>query len=97
MSESRGDVAPVAVGIEVPHGVVVETLLAHGFAVYAVTPKQLDCFRDRHSVAGVKDDRLDAFVLADALRSDREKFRRLSVPDETTLAPREVSRSPPSS
>ena len=90
LTESCGDVGTVAVGIELPHGAVVETLLEHGFAVYAVNPKQLDRFRDRHSVAGAKDDRLDAFVLADALRTDQEKFRRLSVPDKTTLALREV-------
>lgn len=47
---------------------------------------------DRHSVASAKDDRLDSFVLADALRSDRHKFKQVRVPDETTLALREVSR-----
>ena len=31
-------------------------------------------------------------MLADALRSDRHKFKRLSIPDATTLALREVSR-----
>ena len=70
----------------------VETLLEHGFPVFSLNPKQLDRFRDRHSVAGAKDDRLDAFALADALRTDRHKFKRLSSPDETTLALREVSR-----
>ena len=92
LTKACGDVGTVAIGIEVPHGAVVETLLEHGFAVFSVNPKQLDRFRDRHSVADAKDDRLDAFVLADALRTDRHKFKRLSVPDETTLALREVSR-----
>ncbi len=92
LTKACGDVGTVAIGIEVPHGAVVETLLEHGFAVFSLNPKQLDRFRDRHSVAGAKDDRLDAFVLADALRTDRHKFKRLSIPDETTLALREVSR-----
>jgi transposase len=77
-ARTGGDVAQVAVAIEVPHGPVVETLLERGFAVYAINPKQLDRFRDRYSVAGAKDDRQDAFVLADALRTDPGRFRRLT-------------------
>ena len=92
LSKRCGAAGSVAIGIEVPHGAVVETLLEHGFPVFSLNPKQLDRFRDRHSVAGAKDDRLDAFALADALRTDRHKFKRLSSPDETTLALREVSR-----
>ena len=45
---------------------VVETLLERGCHVFALNPKQLDRFRDRHTVAGAKDDRRDAWVLADA-------------------------------
>jgi hypothetical protein len=66
-----GEAAAVAVGIEVPHGAVVETLLERGLAVFALNPKQLDRFRDRFTVAGAKDDRRDARVLADAVRTDR--------------------------
>jgi hypothetical protein len=55
----------VAVGIEVPHGPVVDTLVDRGFVVHAINPKQLDRLRDRFSVAGAKDDRLDAYVLGD--------------------------------
>ena len=67
----------IAVAIEKPHGAVVETLLARGVCVFSINPKQVDRFRDRHSVAGAKDDRRDAFVLADALRSDSHRFQRL--------------------
>jgi len=31
-------------------------LVERGFHVYAINPKQLDRFRDRHSVPGAKDD-----------------------------------------
>jgi transposase len=82
----------IAVAIEVPHGPVVETLLERGFQVYAVNPKQLDRFRDRFSVAGAKDDRRDAHVLADALRTDRRALRRLSVDDPLVIELREWSR-----
>ena len=42
----------IAVGIELPHGPVVESLIERGFAVHALNPKQLDRFRDRFSVSG---------------------------------------------
>lgn len=82
----------IAVAIEVPHGPVVDALLDHGCHVYAINPKQLDRFRDRHTVAGAKDDRRDAFVGADALRTDRRAFRRLQPEDPTLVQVRELSR-----
>jgi transposase len=90
--ETCGDPGTVAVGIEVPHGAIVETLQERGFMVFSLNPKQLDRFRDRHSVSGAKDDRRDAFVLADALRSDLHKFKRVPPADATTQELREVSR-----
>jgi transposase len=82
----------IAVAIEVPHGPVVETLLERGFRVYALNPKQLDRFRDRFTVAGAKDDRRDAHVLGDSLRTDRHCFRGLAVSDPVVVELREWSR-----
>ena len=82
----------VAVAIEVPRGAVVETLVERGFHVYAINPKQLDRFRDRHTVAGAKDDRRDAFVLADSVRTDRPLFRRVHLDDPLIIQLRELSR-----
>jgi transposase len=82
----------IAVAIEVPRGAIVDALLAHGCHVYALNPKQLDRFRDRHTVAGAKDDRRDAFVLADALRTDRGAFRVLQPEDARLVPLRELSR-----
>lgn len=82
----------IAVAIEMPHGPVVEMLLEHGFAVFAINPKQLDRFRDRFTVAGAKDDRRDAHVLGASLRTDRAAFRRLVVDDPTMIELREWSR-----
>src|SRR2546425_3473424 len=70
-------VETVAVALEVPRGAVVDVLLARGFHVFALNPKQLDRFRDRFTVAGAKDDRRDAQVLASALATDLATFRRL--------------------
>jgi hypothetical protein len=64
----------IGVAIEMTHGPVVEALLERGFCVYGINPKQLDRFRDRFTVAGAKDDRRDARVLADSLRTDRHPF-----------------------
>jgi transposase len=82
----------VGVAIEVPRGAVVETLIERGFEVFAINPKQLDRFRDRHTVAGAKDDRRDAFVLADSLRTDQPCFRALKLDDPITIQLRELTR-----
>jgi transposase len=82
----------IATAIEVPHGPVVETLMERGFLVHACNPKQLDRFRDRFTVAGAKDDRLDGRVLADSLRTDRHCFRRLRPADPIAVELREWSR-----
>src|SRR5499427_6513981 len=90
---SAGQPQRVAVALEVPRGAIVEGLLERGFHVFAINPKQLDRFRDRHSVAGAKDDRRDAFVLADSLRTDRPSFRRLQLDAPHLLLLRELSRA----
>jgi transposase len=87
-----GDPGQAAIAIEVPRGAVVETLVEYGFHLYAINPKQLDRFRDRHSVAGAKDDRRDAFVLSDSLRTDRARFRRIRLDDPLVIQLRELSR-----
>ncbi len=87
-----GEPATIAVSIEVPHGSVVETLLDRGFAVFSINPKQLDRFRDRFTVAGAKDDRRDAMVLADSLRTDGHLFRRLEIQPAKIIEIREWSR-----
>jgi hypothetical protein len=90
---SAGQPQRVAVAIEVPRGAIVEGLLERGFHVFALNPKQLDRFRDRHSVAGAKDDRRDAFVLADSIRTDQPSFRRLQLDEPQLLRLRELSRA----
>src|SRR5262244_2333011 len=90
---SAGQPERVSVAIEVPRGAIVEGLVERGFHVFAIHPKQLDRFRDRHSVAGAKDDRRDAFVLADAVRTDQPSFRRLRVDEPHLLRLRELSRA----
>src|SRR5215471_10031098 len=92
LAMTNAEPAVIAVAIKVPHGPIVETLLERGFAVYAVNPKQLDRFRDRFTVAGANDDRRDAHVLGDSLRTDRHCFRRLAAEDAVVIELREWSR-----
>lgn len=82
----------LAAAIEVPRGALVETLLEHGFAVFSINPKQMDRFRDRYSPAGAKDDSRDAFVLADALRTDQHCFHAARLDDPAMIRLRELSR-----
>jgi transposase len=89
MSLAKQDTQQIAVAMEKPHGAVAETLLARGMAVFAINPKQVDRFRDRYALSGAKDDRRDAFVLADALRTDHHRFQRLRLPPPEIIALRE--------
>jgi transposase len=91
-TSSAGQPQRVSVAIEVPRGTIVEGLVERGFHVFAINPKQLDRFRDRHSVAGAKDDRRDAFVLADSVRTDQPSFRRLQLDAPHLILLRELSR-----
>ena len=89
---SSGDPTRVQAAIEVPHGPVVEMLLEHEVQVYAINPKQLDRFRDRFSASGAKDDRRDARVLADSLRTDGRSFRQVQPQSPQVIELREWSR-----
>jgi len=84
--------AAIAIAIEVPRGPVVETLLERGLTVFSLNPKQLDRFRDRYFPTGAKDDRRDAFVLAQALRTDRPCFQAVRSDDPHLLRLRDLSR-----
>jgi len=92
VARADGDPSTVAIGIEMPRGAVVELCVERGFAVYAINPKQLDRFRDRFSPAGAKDDRRDALVIGDSLRTDPQAFRRARLDDPRVIQLREWSR-----
>lgn len=90
---SAGDVKQIAIGIEIPRGALVETLVERGFAVYSLNPKQMDRFRDRHTVAAAKDDRRDALVIADSLRTGTKLFHRVRIDEPLVIRIRELSRT----
>jgi transposase len=89
---SQGEADRIVVGIEVPRGALVETLTERGLAVYAINPKQLDRFRDRHFPAGSKDDRRDAYVIATSLRTDLRCFHNIRTDEPAIIRLRDLSR-----
>jgi transposase len=88
IGEAIGDASPASVhiGLEDRNNVVVDALLAGGFAVFTANPKQVDRFRERETVAGAKDDRRDARVLANALATDEALFHRVALQSEAEVA-----------
>jgi transposase len=69
------DASDVVVGIETDRGLLVGVLVAAGYLVYAVNPKSVDRYRDRHGVSGAKSDGRDSKTLADMVRTDRHNLR----------------------
>ena len=81
------------VAIERPDGPVVDALLDAGITVVVISPNQVKNLRGRYGSAGNKDDRFDAFVLADTLRTDRARLRPLVPNSSATVALRAVVRA----
>jgi transposase len=77
---------PTPVAIETNRGLLVACLRATGRQVYAINPKAVDRYRDRHSVARKKSDTGDALVLAHILRTDRPAHRPLPADSELAQA-----------
>jgi transposase len=81
------------VGIERGDGPVVEALLNAELAVFVIAPNQLKNLRSRYGSAGNKDDRYDAYVLADVVRTDRRRLTPLTRSTPLTLALRSTVRA----
>ncbi|WP_293788032.1 IS110 family transposase [uncultured Aeromicrobium sp.] len=79
--------------IERPDGPVVDTLLEAGVTVVVISPNQVKNLRGRYGSAGNKDDRFDAYVLADTLRTDRQRLRTLTPDTDATVALRRACRA----
>jgi transposase len=81
------------VGIERGDGPVVDTLLAAGLAVFVIPPAQVKNLRSRYGSAGDKDDRFDAHVLADVVRTDARRLRPMERDSDQTTALRSTVRA----
>ena len=74
------------VAIERPDGPVVEALLEADLPVVVIASRHVKALRTPHGLAGNKDDRADAYILADALRTDGQRLRPLRPDAPATLA-----------
>jgi transposase len=81
------------VAIERPDGPVVAALLEAALTVVVISPNQLKNLRGRYGSAGNKDDRFDAYVLADTLRTDRARLRPLTPDTPATVVLRATCRA----
>lgn len=81
------------VGIERGDGPVVAALLAAGLTLFVIPPGQVKSLRSRYGSAGNKDDRFDAYVLADVVRTDARRLRPMVSDHPATTALRSATRA----
>jgi hypothetical protein len=74
----------VIVGIEKDRGLIVMSLLAANYQIFAINPIAAARYRERHVTSGAKSDPGDAKVLADLVRTDRHNHR--AVAGDSTLS-----------
>ena len=79
LRELGGDI-PIA--IECKEHLLVSFLVSEGYVLYPINPKSAERYKDRYNVGGTKTDPIDAFSLADILRTDRHKHRPLAYSSE---------------
>jgi transposase len=53
----------------------VTALRAAGYTVYAINPRQVARYRERHGTSGAKSDKADAHTMADRVRTDSHQLR----------------------
>jgi transposase len=83
----------LAVAIERPSGLVVDTLVGAGHPIVPIHPNQLKACRSRYRAAGGKSDPGDAYILADVLRTDGHRFHTLRPLSDEARALRALVRS----
>ncbi|WP_345424260.1 IS110 family transposase [Pseudonocardia xishanensis] len=81
------------VAIERGDGPVVAALLQAALTVFLIVPQQVTALRSRYSVARNKDDRFDAYLLADVLRTDRRRLTPLTTDTDATVGLRMLVRA----
>ena len=82
-----------AVGIERGDGPIIDVLLGTDLTVYVIPPQQVKNLRSRYGSAGNKDDRFDAYVLADTVRTDRRRLTPLTLDTDATSTLRKLCRA----
>jgi transposase len=71
----------------------VQALIASGYQVYAINPRQVARFKERYGTSGAKSDKGDAHALADMVRIDRDQLRPVAGDSEQAQAVKVVARA----
>lgn len=87
-----GTACDLPVAVERPSGLIVDALVAAGHPVVPIHPNAVKASRPRYRASGAKDDRGDAYLLADLLRTDGHRFRPLTPPSDAVRALRTLVR-----
>ena len=80
------------IAIERPSGLLVDTLVEAGFTVVPIHPNVVKATRPRYRSHGGKSDASDAFLLADLLRTDGQRFTPLAPQSDEIRALRALVR-----
>jgi transposase len=88
-----GDPSQVLVCIETDRGPWVRALVAAGYQVYGVNPKQAARHRELVSLSGAKSDKADAHTLADMVRTRRHQLRQVAADSDIAEAVKVVARA----
>jgi transposase len=78
-------VEQVYVGLELNNGALLAWLVVRGYSVFGIQPKSAQRFRDVYRPSGSKDDRIDAFVLAEFVRVNKSRLKPWCPPSKITL------------
>jgi transposase len=85
--------AELPIAVERPTGLIIDTLVEAGHPVVPVHPNVVKACRPRYRAAGGKSDLGDSFLLADVLRTDGHRFRRLTPQSDALKALRAFVRT----
>lgn len=75
----------LAIAVETSRGLAIDELLRAELTLYPVQPVAASRLRDRKAPSGAKNDRLDAWALAEGLRLDGNTWKPLAPEDPLTL------------
>ena len=93
VAQHASEPGDVVLGIETDRGLWVSALVAAGYHVYAINPRSVARYRERHHVGGAKSDAGDAKVLADLVRTDRHNHREVAGDSDEAAAVRILARA----
>ena len=89
----NGDPGQVVVAIETDRGLWVQALVAAGYQVYGLNPKQVARFKERYNLSGAKSDAADAHALADMVRTERHQLRAVAADTPEAEAIKVIARA----